>query len=85
MARMWSVLSRGEIDLHGAYPDDAVQRLVRAIDQAIVEDRPTLRIIHGVGTGALRDRVHAYLADDPRVTRVELEPHNLGTTVVRFE
>ena len=46
--------------------------LFRAIDDAIRADLPALRIIHGKGTGALRDRVTEMLKKDTRVKQFRL-------------
>jgi DNA mismatch repair protein MutS2 len=48
----------------------------------VLADLPYLRVIHGKGTGALRDRVRDLLAADPRVTRAASAPANQGGTGV---
>jgi len=56
-------------------------------DAAISADNPFLRIIHGKGTGAVRDRVHSVLKGDRRVSRYALAPANQGgsgATIVEF-
>jgi DNA mismatch repair protein MutS2 len=58
---------RTEVDLRGLRVDEVDGELVRALDQAILEDLAELRIIHGKGTGALRQRVAELLAGDGRV------------------
>ena len=50
-----------EVDLHGMDVHDALQALEHAIDQAIYHHEEALRVIHGRGTGRLRDAIHAYL------------------------
>ena len=59
---------RTEVDLRGLRVDEMEGELYRALDQAIYEDLSELRIIHGKGTGALRQRVGEILAGDARVT-----------------
>ncbi len=52
-----------------------------------VADLPYLRVIHGKGTGAVRQRVHEILAADRRVARFRFAPANQGghgVTVVEF-
>ncbi len=56
-----------EIDLRGMTGDEAEEAVLRALDTAVVEDLPVLRIIHGKGTGALRQRVGDVLRRDRRV------------------
>lgn len=58
---------RTEVDLRGLRVDEVDVELMRALDDAVREDLPELRVIHGKGTGALRQRVGELLAGDPRV------------------
>jgi DNA mismatch repair protein MutS2 len=71
-----------EVDLRGLRVDEADDVLLRALDAAVLADLPYLRVIHGKGTGALRDRVRDLLAADPRVTRAASAPANQGGTGV---
>jgi len=64
---------RTEVDLRGLRVDEMDTELMRALDQAVLEDLAELRIIHGKGTGALRQRVAELLAGDDRVVS-----HRLG-------
>jgi DNA mismatch repair protein MutS2 len=56
-----------EVDLRGMRVDEALPRVQTALDAAILADLPSLRIIHGKGTGALRDAVTGLLREDTRV------------------
>ena len=67
-----------EIKLLGLRVDEAEAELTQALDAAVLADLPYLRIIHGKGTGALRELVHRVLAADPRVARFALAPANQG-------
>jgi DNA mismatch repair protein MutS2 len=51
---------------------------MHALDSAIRADLKTLRIIHGKGTGALRERVAEMLRGDPRVREHRLGAWNEG-------
>jgi DNA mismatch repair protein MutS2 len=76
-----------EISLRGMRADEAEAELVRALDDAVLADLPYLRVIHGKGTGALRDMVQRVLAADPRVLRFGFAPPNQGghgVTVAEF-
>jgi DNA mismatch repair protein MutS2 len=57
-----------EIDLRGMRVDEAESALMLALDAAARADLRHLRIIHGKGTGALRERVGEMLAKDSRVS-----------------
>ncbi len=74
--------AQSEVDLRGLRVEEVDEVLLRALDTAVLADLPYLRVIHGKGTGALRERVRQLLADDPRVTRAALAAANQGGTGV---
>lgn len=68
----------GTLDLHAFRPPE-VKELVRdyvraCLDRGILE----LRIIHGKGTGALRETVHGVLREIPEVSSFRLAGHEGG-------
>ena len=67
-----------EIDLRGMLGEDAEDAVVRALDEAVVADLASLRIIHGKGTGALRHRVGDVLRRDRRVASFSSPPAHQG-------
>lgn len=76
-----------EVSLRGLTIEEAEPLLLRALDDAVLGDLPYLRIIHGKGTGVLRDFVQSVLKRDPRVKRFALAPSNQGghgVTVAEF-
>jgi DNA mismatch repair protein MutS2 len=50
-----------ESDLRGLRVEEALTRLDEALDQAAAEGRDEVRVIHGIGTGALRSAVREHL------------------------
>jgi DNA mismatch repair protein MutS2 len=70
------------VDLRGLTVDEATAAVTAAIDAAVVDDLPWLRIIHGKGTGALRAAVRDLLAADRRVSSARLAPAEQGGTGV---
>ena len=72
------------IDLHGLTVEDALARVVAAIDRTLLDGGDRLDILHGKSTGRVRDAVHRYLATLPVVASFALDPANTGVTVVRF-
>jgi DNA mismatch repair protein MutS2 len=58
--------------------DELEPALEHAIDDAVLSDLPYLRIIHGKGTGALRQRVREMLEHDPRVKSFGFAPPQQG-------
>jgi DNA mismatch repair protein MutS2 len=61
-----------EVDLRGLRVDEVELELQRALDAAILGDLSELRIIHGKGTGAVRERVQELLRGDTRVREFRL-------------
>jgi DNA mismatch repair protein MutS2 len=55
-------------DLHGLRVDEALDRLVYALDRAASAGRSSLAISHGRGTGTLRKVVREYLRDCPYIS-----------------
>ncbi|MBI2537189.1 MAG: Smr/MutS family protein, partial [Gemmatimonadetes bacterium] len=77
-----------DLDLRGLTVDEATAALVAALDSAVVNDLPWLRIIHGKGTGALRAAVQQWLAADSRVAAFRLAPPQeggAGVTLAEFK
>jgi DNA mismatch repair protein MutS2 len=58
------------LDLRGARVDEALDALGRYIDDAALAGLDRVTIIHGLGTGALRDAVRVQSADHPLVREV---------------
>ena len=76
-----------EIDLRGMTGDEAEQATVAAVDAAVLAEQPYLRIIHGMGTGVVRDRVQRVVSRDRRISRHAFAPRNqggTGVTIVEF-
>jgi DNA mismatch repair protein MutS2 len=79
--------ARHELDVRGLRVAEVDGAVLRALDDAVRADLRSLRIIHGKGTGALRDRVAALLAPDPRVHQFRLgawDEGGAGVTVVEL-
>ncbi|HMV33857.1 MAG TPA: Smr/MutS family protein, partial [Gemmatimonadales bacterium] len=76
-----------ELDLRGLTGEEAEQTVLAALDAAVLAEQPYLRIIHGKGTGVVRDRVQQVLRRDRRVRSHAFAPANqggTGVTVVEF-
>ncbi|MBE6582626.1 MAG: endonuclease MutS2 [Ruminococcaceae bacterium] len=55
------------LDLRGQYGDDAWFMTDKYLDEAIMANIKSVTLIHGKGTGALRDALKRHLKNDPRV------------------
>jgi DNA mismatch repair protein MutS2 len=76
-----------EVDLRGLRADEVASKLAPAIDAAIQAALPSVRIIHGKGTGALRQVVTELLRADSRVTSFRaggIGEGGAGVTVVEL-
>ncbi len=61
-----------EINLLGMTTDQAVDELDKYLDDASIAHLPEIRIVHGKGTGALRNAVHSYLKKSPYIRSFRL-------------
>ncbi|MDT7856516.1 endonuclease MutS2 [Rubrivirga sp. S365] len=66
------------IDLRGARVDEALGRVQRFVDEALVGGVPSVEILHGKGTGALRQAIHDQLAGRPDVAAFAAAPPDQG-------
>ena len=76
-----------ELDVRGMRVDEALTAVTYFIDDAIQLEYPQVRILHGTGTGALREAIRQYLATVPGVSRYRDEHVQFGgagITVVKF-
>ncbi len=76
-----------ELNLIGMRASDALRRLEEFLDQAYLTNQSEVRVIHGVGSGALRKAVRDYLSTSPYCTGFrEAEPQagGAGATIVQI-
>lgn len=77
-----------DIDLRGMRADEAVQAVMYFIDDAVMVGAGTVRILHGTGTGALRQAIRQYLSTVASVKSFRDEHIQLGgvgITVVELD
>ncbi|MBR1782567.1 MAG: Smr/MutS family protein [Bacteroidales bacterium] len=77
-----------ELDVRGERVNDALEIVMRYIDDAIMLGVPSVRILHGKGTGALREEIQKYVRTVPGVSSAADEHIQLGgsgVTVVKFD
>jgi len=76
-----------EINVIGKTVDEAIAVIDKYLDDAYLCHLPKVRIVHGKGTGALKNGIHAYLRGCSYVSSYELAAHgegDAGVTVVTF-
>lgn len=77
-----------ELDIRGCMGDEGVLQMEMFLDGAILSGLNQVMIIHGKGTGALREAVHAALKRNPRVKSFRLGAYGegeAGVTVVELQ
>ncbi len=77
-----------EINLLGKTVDEALNELDKYLDDAYLAHLPSVRVVHGKGTGALRKAVHNYLRRQKHVDSYRLGEFgegDAGVTIVTFK
>ncbi len=77
-----------EINLLGKTVDEALSELDKYLDDAYLAHLPSVRVVHGKGTGALRKAVHNYLRRQKHVESYRLGEFgegDAGVTIVTFK
>jgi DNA mismatch repair protein MutS2 len=76
-----------ELNVIGYRVDDAIPLIDKTIDRALIDGQLSLRIIHGFGTGKLREAIRAHLKETPSVNKVYSADAKSGgdaITIVEF-
>lgn len=71
-----------EIDVRGLPLDDALEIVDKYLDDAVISGLSEICIIHGKGTGVLRNGIHQYLKSNKRVSSFRLGKYGEGETGV---
>ena len=77
-----------EIDLRGLRVEESLSRLESALDQAMLAGLKRLRVIHGKGTGALREAVQEYCRTHDAVSDAQIAEQwegGTGVTVITLK
>ncbi len=67
-----------ELNVIGCTVDEAVSRADKFLDEAVLAELRTVRVVHGHGTGQLRKGLAAYFARHPLVAKFEAAPPEQG-------
>ena len=76
--------ARSRIDVRGMRVEEALQEVTRLIDEALAARIDDLEILHGKGTGALRQAIQEYLAAREEVVSFEEAPWDQGGAGVTY-
>jgi DNA mismatch repair protein MutS2 len=69
VGRPYHIEAHRSVDVRGHAADEALDHVTAALDRATVEGAPSLRIIHGHGTGKLKATLRSYLKHSPYVVQ----------------
>ena len=86
MSKSFSIST--EINLLGKTVDEAISELDKYLDDAYLAHLPSVRVVHGKGTGALRNAVHGHLKRLKYVKEYRLGEYgegDAGVTIVTFK
>ena len=79
---------RAEVDVRGMIGDDAWYVVDKYLDDAVLAGVPSVRIIHGKGTGALRAALWKYFKQDSRIKSYRHGNYgegDAGVTIINFK
>ena len=74
-----------KIDLHGMDREYAIYKVKEFINDCYKLNYEYIVIIHGIGTGILKNSVLNYLKTDKKVLEYKLDFMNPGCTIVRLK
>jgi len=77
-----------DLNVIGCTVDEAIPKAERFLDESLLTDHRTVRLIHGYGTGQLKRALADFLQQHPLVVRFDAAPPNQGgggVTVVELK
>ena len=77
-----------EINVIGQNVEDAIFIVDKYLDDCYLSNLPTARIVHGKGTGKLRNGLHSFLKNHPHVNNYRLGAFGegeMGVTILEFK
>lgn len=80
--------ANSEINVIGLSVDEAIPLVDKFLDDCFLAKLPTARIVHGKGTGKLRQGIHSFLKKQPKVKSFRIGTYGegeMGVTIVNFE
>ena len=77
-----------DLNVIGCSVDEALAKAERFLDESLLHDQRTIRVIHGYGTGQLKRALAGFLQQHPLVAKVAAAPPDQGgggVTVVELK
>jgi len=73
-----------QLNIMGMRVEEALRELDTFIDRAVVQGMPSVKIVHGIGTGRLMQAVRSHLSDTGYNAKVHGDEKNAGVTIVEL-
>lgn len=73
---------RISVDLHGLRVEEAIREITATLDRALLQGTREVEIVHGRGTGKIKQAVHNYLKGADYIRSFTINPYNPGSTTV---
>ncbi len=73
-----------QLNIMGMRVEEALRELDTFIDRAVVQGMPSVKIVHGIGTGRLMQAVRSHLSDSGYSAKVHGDEKNAGVTIVEL-
>jgi len=74
-----------QVDFHGLTASQALESLEYAISEALIKDSEYLDVVHGIGSGILKNAIHKHLKEHQSVVRFMILEKNVGPPRVYFD
>ena len=73
------------IDLHGLDRDSARVKTLEFINDNIIMKKEIICIVHGIGSGIVKNEIHRVLSKSKNVIDYKLFYNNIGCTIVKLK
>lgn len=73
------------LDLHGEVPEMLELLITDFINYNILLKNEYIAIVHGKGSGAVKNKTHEILKKHPKVIEYKINTWNIGETIVRLD
>lgn len=73
------------IDLHGKTIAEAIEIVESTLDRAVMQSTREIEIVHGLGTGKLKNAIHKYLSKHSDFVAFGPHVNNPGSTMARIK
>ena len=77
-----------ELNVVGCRVEEALSRVEKLVNHALLYEQQQLKIVHGDGTGRLRNAIRSFLQDHPLVSKLEptnTKHSNSGVTIIELK